>query len=69
VIATGRAKVGDPVSYERAGGTTLGIVEFSEMYYADDLSRAQLERALAAPICERGRRAHERQLEALLRSP
>ena len=33
-----------------------------------DLTREQLERALAAPICERGRRDHEDQLAAL-RSP
>ena len=38
------------------------------MYYAETLTREQLERALAAPICERGRRDHEDQLAAL-RSP
>ena len=39
------------------------------MFYANGLTREQLERALAAPICERGRRDHELQLAALLRSP
>jgi MOSC domain-containing protein YiiM len=69
VIESGEVARGDSVRYAPTSETTLGIVEFSEMYYARGLSREQLERALAAPICERGRRMHEGQLEALLRSP
>jgi MOSC domain-containing protein YiiM len=69
VIETGAVRAGDAVRYAPAAGSTLGIVEFGEMFYANDLTREQLERALAAPICERGRRDHELQLAALLRSP
>lgn len=69
VIETGAVATGDPVRYERAKACDLGVNEFAEMYYADDLTREELERALAAPICERGRRDHERQLAELLRSP
>jgi MOSC domain-containing protein YiiM len=68
VIETGSVRTGDAVRYERATVPTLGIVEFAEMFWADDLTREQHERALAAPICERGRRDHEAQLAAL-RSP
>ena len=38
------------------------------MFYARGVTREQLERALAAPIDERGRRDIERQLAAM-RSP
>jgi MOSC domain-containing protein YiiM len=69
VIETGVVQAGDAVRYEHAAASDLGVVEFAEMYYADDLTRAQHERALAAPICERGRREHARQLAELLRSP
>jgi len=65
VIRSGNIAPGDPVSYEPAPVPSLGIVEFAEMFYAHELSREQLERALAAPICERGRRMHEDQLAAL----
>ena len=69
VIETGTVQAGDAVRDEPATGPRLGIVEFAEMFYARDLTREQHERALAAPICERGRRDHEDQLAALLRSP
>jgi MOSC domain-containing protein YiiM len=68
VIDTGTVQVDDPVRYEPSTTCSLGIVEFGEMFYAQALTREQLERALAAPICERGRRDHELQLAAL-RSP
>jgi len=70
VIATGAARAGDRVRYERATLPTVGVVEFAEMYWAKpgELTVAQIERALAAPICERGRRETEDQLAAL-RSP
>jgi len=70
VIATGAARAGDGVVYERATLPTVGVVEFAEMYWAKpgELTVAQIERALAAPICERGRRETEDQLAAL-RSP
>ena len=69
VLETGAVQAGDAVRYERSTTSDLGVNEFAEMYYADDLTRAQHERALAAPICERGRREHARQLAELLRSP
>jgi MOSC domain-containing protein YiiM len=69
VVKTGSVARGDPVVYLPTATTTLGIVEFGELFYAREPTREQLERALAAPICERGRREHEAQLEALLRSP
>jgi MOSC domain-containing protein YiiM len=68
VIETGAVRAGDAVRYEPSADSTLGIVEFAEMFYARDLTPEQHERALAAPICERGRREHEAQLAAL-RSP
>lgn len=66
VIERGAVESGDEVRYVTASGPTLGIVEFSEMFYAKAPTREELERALAAPICVRGRRMHERQLAALL---
>ncbi len=68
VIATGPVRVGDAVRYEPTTAPLMSILEFEELFYATDPPREQLERALAAPICERGRRDHERQLAAL-RSP
>ena len=68
VLATGPVQAGDGVRYERAAGPTIGVLEFIDLFYDKAPTSAQLERALAAPICERGRRAHERQL-ATLRSP
>ena len=68
VIETGPVQAGDAVRYEPAATRLMSILEFEEMLYAADPPREQLERALAAPICERGRREHERQLAAL-RSP
>ena len=55
---------------ERTTIPTVGVVEFNEMYWAKpaELTVEQVERALAAPICERGRRETEDQLAAL-RSP
>ena len=69
VIRTGNVVLGDPVRYEPAPVPSLGIVEFAEMFYARALSREQLERVLAAPICERGRQMHEDQLLGLPLSP
>jgi MOSC domain-containing protein YiiM len=69
VVSAGAVEAGDAVRYEQTTTCTLGVVEFAEMYYADDLTRAQIERALGAPICERGRREHEAQLAALDASP
>jgi MOSC domain-containing protein YiiM len=46
-------------------GSTIGVLEFIDLFYEKEPTRSQLERALAAPICERGRREHERQLAAL----
>jgi MOSC domain-containing protein YiiM len=68
VIETGAVRAGDAVRYEPTTTPLISILEFEEMFYAADPPREQLERALAAPICERGRRDHERQLAAL-RSP
>jgi MOSC domain-containing protein YiiM len=65
VIRGGRLATGDAVRYEPTAAAPLGIVEFGEMFYAGVLTRAQLERALAAPICERGRRVYEGQLAEL----
>jgi MOSC domain-containing protein YiiM len=65
VIATGPVAAGDEVRYATAEGPTIGVVEFSEMFYAKSPPREQLERALAAPICLRGRRHSEAQLAAL----
>ncbi|MDX6599728.1 MAG: hypothetical protein QOE87_3615, partial [Gaiellales bacterium] len=65
VIELGAVRAGDAVRYEPAAASTLGIVELGEMFYARDLTRAQLERALAAPIDERGRRGMECQLAAV----
>jgi MOSC domain-containing protein YiiM len=68
VIETGAVRMGDAVRYEPATGSTLGIVEFAEMFYARELTREQIERALSAPIDERGRRDQLAALAAL-RSP
>lgn len=68
VLATGAVQAGDEVRYERAAGSTIGVLEFIDLFYEKEPTRSQLEQALAAPICERGRRAHGRQLAAL-RSP
>lgn len=65
VIETGGVQAGDAVRYEPVAQSTLGIFELGEMFYARDPTREQLERALAAPIDERGRRDIERQLAAL----
>lgn len=65
MIGPGNVVPGDPVSYRPAPAPSLGIVEFGEMLYARELSREQLERALAAPICERERSMHEDQPAAL----
>jgi MOSC domain-containing protein YiiM len=70
VISPGTVRAGDAVRYETTRQCTLGVVEFAELFYAEELTREQLERVLAAPICERGRREHEAQLAALdARSP
>jgi MOSC domain-containing protein YiiM len=68
VIETGTVRTGDPVRYAPAKGPTLGIVELGEMFYARDLTREQIELALAAPIDERTRSGLGDQLAAL-RSP
>jgi MOSC domain-containing protein YiiM len=68
VIAAGPVQAGDEVRYAPAAGPSIGIAEFAEMYYAEAPPLEQLQRALAAPICARGRVVHERQLAAL-RSP
>jgi MOSC domain-containing protein YiiM len=68
VMETGAVQAGDAVRYEPATSSTLGIVELGEMFYVRDPTREQLERLLAAPIDERGRRDIARQLAAL-RSP
>jgi MOSC domain-containing protein YiiM len=68
VLQTGSVRTGDPVRYAPAVGSTLGVVELGEMFYAGDLTPEQIELALAAPIDERGRRGFEDQLAAL-RSP
>jgi MOSC domain-containing protein YiiM len=68
VLETGAVQAGDAVRYEPATSSTLGIVELAEMFYVRDPTREQLERLLAAPIDERGRRDIARQLAAL-RSP
>jgi MOSC domain-containing protein YiiM len=68
VIEPGAVQHGDAVRYERAANATIGVVELGEMFYARELTREQLERALAAPICERARRDCGDQLAAL-RSP
>ena len=69
VIAGGDVRRGDAVRYEPTADPLMSILEFEEMFVTGDPSRDQLERALAAPICERGRRDHEAQLAAMLRSP
>jgi MOSC domain-containing protein YiiM len=68
VIEAGSVRTGDPVRYVAATGSTIGIVELGEMFYARDLTPEQLELALATPIDERGRRGMQLQLAAL-RSP
>ena len=68
VLATGPVQAGDDVRYERTAEPTIGVLEFIDLFYEQAPTSAQLERALAAPICLRGRREHERQLAAL-RSP
>jgi MOSC domain-containing protein YiiM len=68
VLATGPVQAGDAVRYERTSGPSIGVLEFMDLFYDKTPTAAQLEHALAAPICVRGRRAHERQLAAL-RSP
>lgn len=69
VIAGGPVSSGDAVEYRPVAAPALGILEFAEMFYARELTREQLERALAAPICERGRRMHQDQLAELLAAP
>jgi MOSC domain-containing protein YiiM len=68
VIETGSVQAGDSIRYAPTTGPTIGVIEFSEMFYAKSPPLEQLERALAAPICERGRRHSEAQFAAL-RSP
>jgi MOSC domain-containing protein YiiM len=68
VLETGFVRTGDPVRYAPAAGPTLGIVALGEMFYARDLTRGQIELALAAPIDERTRTGLGDQLAAL-RSP
>jgi MOSC domain-containing protein YiiM len=65
VIEPGSVQAGDLVRYEPSVESTLGVVELAEMFYARDPTREALERLLAAPIDERGRRDIERQLAAL----
>jgi MOSC domain-containing protein YiiM len=68
VLAAGSVQAGDDVRYEQTAGPTIGVLEFIDLFYEKAPTLAQIERALAAPICERGRRGQERQLAAL-RSP
>ena len=65
VIEPGSVQAGDLVRYEPSLESTLGVVELAEMFYERDPTREQLERLLAAPIDERGRRDIERQLAAM----
>ena len=65
VIEPGAVQTGDAVRYEPAAEATLSVFELGEMFYAPDPTREQLERLLAAPIDERGRRDIERQLAAM----
>jgi MOSC domain-containing protein YiiM len=68
VLATGRLGAGDEVRYAAAASPTISVLELSELYYARAPKLEDLERALAAPICERARRECGDQLAAL-RSP
>ncbi len=42
VLEPGTVRAGDAVRYEPATVRTLGVLEFSEMYYAETLTREQL---------------------------
>jgi MOSC domain-containing protein YiiM len=65
VLSTGPVQPGDAVRYERARGETIGVLEFIDLFYERAPTRERLQRALAAPICERGRETTERQLAAM----
>jgi len=66
VIQEGSLQVGDPVTWERYSGETIGAVELFRDFYAPHLDEATLRRHLAAPIGLRDRIEKEAQLEKLL---
>jgi MOSC domain-containing protein YiiM len=66
VVQEGSVQVGDPVTWERYSGETIGAIELFRDFYAPHLDEATLRRHLAAPIGVRDRIEKEAQLEELL---
>lgn len=66
VIQEGSVQIGDPVTWERYSGGTVGAIELFRDFYAPHLDEATLRRHLAAPIGARDRNEKEAQLGKLL---
>jgi MOSC domain-containing protein YiiM len=65
VIEEGRVSVGDPVDRAPAPVGNPTVVEYYRAYYDSSLVAATIERLLAAPVDERGRRDLEAKLARL----
>lgn len=63
VLRTGEVQAGDQVIYQR-GQSDLTLLEVFHLHYEKSPSREVIQRVLAAPIDERGRRAYEELLKA-----
>lgn len=66
VIEGGPVRAGMAITHEPYTGASLSVGEVFRMFYAREVSEADLRRALAAPIAIRDRREKEEKLAALL---
>jgi MOSC domain-containing protein YiiM len=65
VIQTGEVRAGDAVTLEPYAGETVSLLEDFNLYYNTNATRAELERALEAPIAIRSREEHSARLAKL----
>ena len=65
VIQTGEVRAGDAVTLEPYAGETVSLLEDFNLYYSTKATRAELERALKAPIAIRSREEHTARLAKL----
>jgi MOSC domain-containing protein YiiM len=65
VIQTGEVRTGDTVTLEPYAGQTVSLLEDFNLYYNTNATRAELERALNAPIAIRSHAEHAARLAKL----
>lgn len=65
VLEEGAVQVGDEVTVEPYSGETVSLIDFYRAFYEKDLNEASLQRILAAPLAERGRKIFEERLVVL----